>query len=220
MEGASINAQSGHSALDQFRRKQNSVLVKQWNTKSSDYCVDQTDDLCVWLLLLLTAALRPSCWVFVNTRTHFRVYWIRIETRLSSRLTLESAWWDLLWEMIIVLMGKRRVCLGLSCNVSIIASHRVPPSPDDFLAGSDRSLQLEKEKIRQSSLYFSLLKDEGGNEIRTGESIFLVFFLSFWASEENGIGQSGGLFCAVAIFLPLWRRWITQTPANMLDINN
>lgn len=76
-----------------------------------------------------------------------------------------------------MLMGKRRVRLGLSCNVSIIASHPVPPSPDDFLAGSDRSLQLEKEKIRQSSLYFSLLKDEGGNEIRPGEILFFVFSL-------------------------------------------
>lgn len=81
-------------------------------------------------------------------------------------------------------MGKRCVRLGLSCNVSIIASHCMPPSPDDFLTGSDLSLQPEKEKTRQSSLYFSLLKDEGGNEIRTREILFFVF-LSFWASEEN-----------------------------------
>lgn len=100
------------------------------------------------------------------------------------------------------------------------ASHRVPLSPDDFLAGSDLSLQPEKEKIRQSSLYFSLLKEEGGNEIRTGEIFFFVFSLFLGQWREWHIGQSCGLYCAVAIFLPLWRWWITRTPANMLEINN
>lgn len=116
-------------------------------------------------------------------------------------------------------MGKRRVHLGLSCNVSIIASHRVPPSPDDFLAGSDLTHTRKREDQTKLSLFFTA-EGWGVNEIRTGEIRFFVFSLFLGQWREWHIGQSCGLYCAVAIFLPLWRWWITQTPANMLDINN
>lgn len=137
------------------------------------------------------------------------VHWIRTEARLSSRLTLESAWWDLLWEI----MGKRRVDLRLSM--------RRLPNPDDFPAESDLSLQTEKEKIRQSSLSFSLLKEEGGTEKDWRNLSFSLFSLCVSGPVKRMTRRPKlCLYCAVALFLPLWRWWITQTPASMVGINN
>lgn len=145
--------------------------------------------------LWVTAA---SCWVFANMRTHCHMSSC---TRSGQRQDCPQDW-------------------PLNQHDGIF-SERLWERDVWISAESDLSLQTEKEKIRQSSLYFSLLKEEGGTEKDWRNLSFSLFSLSVSGPVKRKTRRPKlCLYCAVALFLPLWRWWITQTPASMVGINN
>lgn len=136
-----------------IRRKQKSVLVKQ-KYQGSDYCVGQTDALCEWLLLLLTAA---------NMRSHcHRLSWC---TDSGQRQDCPQDWplnqhGGIFSERLSLCV--RETDLGLSCIVSITASHRMRRLPMTSRQSlTSHSSQKKRKSDKALFIFHSWRKREG-----------------------------------------------------------
>lgn len=196
--------------LSEYRRRQKHHVVWPLSTGPVRKQKCQRFRLLCWpkrRSLWVTAA---SCWVSANTRTHCHMSWC---TGSGQRQDCPQGWplnqhdgifSERLWERDVWISGW-------ACAVS-----RIP-----MTSRQSPTSQTEKEKIRQSSLSFSLLKEEGGTEKDWRNLSFSLFSLSVSGPVKRMTRRPKlCLYCAVALFLTLCRWWITQTPASMEGINN
>jgi len=187
--------------LSEYRRRQKHHVVWPLSTGPIRKQKCQRFRLLCWPKMRSLWVTAASCWVFANMRTHCQMSWC---TGSGQRKDCPQGWplnqhdgifSERLWEW--------------DVWISRWLPGRVPSfSPDR-----------KRENQTKLSLFFT--PEARGREKDWRNFSFSLFSLSVSGPVKRKTRRPKlWLGCAVALFLTLWRWWITQTPASMVGINN